>query len=49
MYALSKRTSLYAAFARISEDNGLTNFHVGNATETGTGNKAFNLGVVHNF
>lgn len=47
-YPLSARTSLYVAFARIVNDNG-ANFHVGNATETGTGNKAFNLGCVHNF
>ena len=44
----SNRTSLYVAYARIVNDNGAT-FHVGNATETGTGNKAFNLGCVHNF
>ena len=47
-YPLSKRTALYAAYARIVNDNGAT-FHVGNATEAGTGDKAFNLGVVHNF
>lgn len=45
---LSKRTSLYLAYARIANRNGAT-FHVGNATETGTGNRAFNLGAVHNF
>ena len=47
-YPLSKRTSLYVAFARIVNQNGAA-FHVGNATETGTGDKAFNLGAVHNF
>jgi predicted porin len=47
-YPLSKRTSLYVAFARIANRNGAA-FHVGNATESGTGNKAFNLGAVHNF
>jgi predicted porin len=47
-YPLSRRTSIYAAFARIANENGAA-FHVGNATETGTGDKAFNLGVVHNF
>jgi predicted porin len=47
-YPLSKRTSVYTAWARIVNKNGAT-FHVGNATETGVGNKAFNLGVVHNF
>ncbi len=48
IYPLSKRTSVYTAFARINNDNGAT-FTVGNATAAGTGNKAFNLGVVHNF
>ena len=47
-YPLSRRTAVYVAYARIVNDNGAS-FHVGNATETGTGNKAFNLGVVHNF
>ena len=35
-YPLSRRTSIYAAFARIVNVNGAT-FHVGDATETGTG------------
>lgn len=48
IYPLSKRTSLYGAFARIQNQHGAA-FTVGNATATGTGNKAFNLGVVHNF
>jgi len=48
MYALSKRTSLYTAFARIKNEHGAA-FTVGNATESGVGNKSFNLGVVHNF
>ncbi len=48
IYPLSKRTSVYTAFARIKNDNGAT-FTVGNATAAGTGDKAFNLGVVHNF
>jgi len=48
MYALSKRTSVYSAFARIKNEHGAT-FTVGNATDAGTGNKAFDLGVVHNF
>jgi predicted porin len=47
-YPLSKRTSVYTAFARIQNTNGAA-YLVGNATATGTGNKAFNLGVVHNF
>jgi len=48
VYPLSKRTSLYTAFARIRNENGAT-FTVGNATETGTGTRGFNLGAVHNF
>jgi predicted porin len=47
-YPLSKRTALYTSFARIQNQHG-ANFTVGNATETGTGDKAFNAGVVHNF
>jgi predicted porin len=47
-YALSKRTSLYAAIAHIRNKNGAA-FTVGNATAGGTGNQAVNLGIVHNF
>ena len=45
---LSKRTDVYAAYAVISNDNGAA-FRVGNATDTGSGDKAFNLGMRHNF
>jgi predicted porin len=48
LYGLSKRTDLYIAYARISNDNGAV-FKVGNATDTGSGDKAFNLGVRHAF
>jgi len=48
LYPLSKRTSVYTAFAKINNQHGAA-FHVGNATAAGTGDKAFNLGVVHNF
>ncbi len=48
LYALSKRTSLYTSFARIQNMHGAP-YLVGNATEVGTGTKAFNAGVVHNF
>lgn len=48
LYSLSKRTSVYSAIAKIKNKNGAA-FTVGNATETGTGNRAINLGVVHNF
>jgi predicted porin len=47
-YPLSKRTAVYTAFARIVNHHGAT-FTVGNNSEVGTGDKAFNLGVVHNF
>ena len=47
-YALSKRTDLYAAYARINNKRGAT-FTVGNGTENGSGDKAFNLGVRHTF
>ncbi|HEX7690028.1 MAG TPA: porin [Burkholderiaceae bacterium] len=48
LYPLSKRTSVYTAFGKINNQHGAT-FTVGNATAAGTGNKAFDLGVVHNF
>jgi len=48
IYPLSKRTSVYTSFARIQNHNGQA-ILVGNATALGTGNKAFNAGVVHNF
>ncbi len=53
VYPLSKRTSIYTAYARIHNDNNdfghNAGFTVGNATENGVGTKGFNLGVVHNF
>jgi predicted porin len=48
LYPLSKRTSVYTAFAHIQNQHGAA-YLVGNATDLGTGDKAFNLGVVHNF
>jgi predicted porin len=45
---LSKRTDIYIAYAVIDNRNAAA-FTVGNATDTGTGDKAFNLGVRHNF
>jgi predicted porin len=48
LYGLSKRTDLYVAYAKISNANGAV-FKVGNATDNGTGDKAFNLGVRHRF
>ncbi len=48
IYTLSKRTNLYAAYGEINNDGGAT-YTVGNNSENGTGNKAFNLGVRHTF
>jgi predicted porin len=48
LYGLSKRTDLYLAYARISNANGAV-FKVGNATDNGSGDKAFNLGIRHTF
>lgn len=47
-YGLSKRTNLYAAYGYISNDGAAT-YTVGNNSENGTSNKAFNLGVRHVF
>ena len=47
-YSLSKRTTLYTAYAKISNSNGGF-YTVGNAGNSGIGNSAFNLGVRHTF
>jgi predicted porin len=47
-YALSKRTDLYTAYARIKNKNGAS-YTVGNAIEPGSGDKALNLGIRHTF
>ena len=47
-YALSKRSDLYTAYGHISNKNGAA-FVVGNATDNGTGNSGFNLGMRHQF
>jgi len=47
-YALSKRTNTYVAYAKIKNKNGAA-YTVGNNTEAGSGNKAFNLGIKHTF
>ncbi len=47
-YSLSKRTNVYAAYGYISNDGAAT-YTVGNNSENGTSNKAFNLGVRHVF
>ncbi len=48
-YALSKRTNLYAAWATIDNKRGGVLYKVGNNSETGTGDRAINLGVRHTF
>ena len=48
VYSLSKRTDLYSSYAHISNSNGAS-YTVGNATDKGTGNSAFNLGILHSF
>ena len=47
-YAWSRRTSTYLAYARINNRNG-AGYTVGNDTEAGSGNAAFNLGVRYTF
>ena len=47
-YALSKRTSTYASYAKIKNKNGAT-YTVGNNSNLGSGDKAFNVGVRHSF
>jgi len=48
LYPLSRRTSIYTAFAHIVNRNG-AGYFVGNGTETGTGNSGFDLGVLTSF
>ena len=47
-YTLSKRTNIYAAWASIDNKNGAS-YTVGNNSEAGSGDSAFNLGVRHIF
>jgi predicted porin len=47
-YTLSKRTNLYAAYGHINND-GAAKYTVGNNSENGTSDTAFNLGVRHTF
>ncbi|MCU6500072.1 porin [Rugamonas sp. A1-17] len=47
-YALSRRTELYGAFARIQNRNG-AGYTVGNATGAGHGDRAINIGLRHAF
>ncbi|MES2263963.1 MAG: porin [Pseudomonadota bacterium] len=48
LYGLSKRSDLYTAYGHMDNRNGAT-FKIGNATEAGSGNAAFNLGMRHIF
>lgn len=47
-YALSKRTSVYTSYAKIKNLRG-AGYTVGNNTDTGSGDVAFNAGVRHTF
>jgi predicted porin len=47
-YAVSKRTELYAVYAKISNQRG-AGYTVGSAIEGGTGNRALDLGIKHAF
>lgn len=47
-YALSKRTNVYASWASIDNKRGAI-YSVGNNSEAGTGDSAFNIGVRHLF
>lgn len=47
-YSMSKRTNLYTSYGRVNNKNGAT-YTVGNATEPGTGDKTFNIGIRHSF
>jgi len=47
-YALSKRSDFYASYAKIHNKNG-ARYTVGNASDSGRGDAAFNLGFRHGF
>jgi len=47
-YALSKRTSTYASYAKIKNKNGAV-YTVGGNSDAGSGDKAFNVGLRHSF
>ncbi len=47
-YSLSKRTNLYASWANIDNKRGAI-YSVGNNSETGTSDSAFNFGIRHMF
>jgi predicted porin len=47
-YALSKRSSMYTSYGAVLNENG-AGYTVGNNGETGSGDRAFNVGVRHVF
>lgn len=53
IYPLSRRTSFYASYARINNNAPNTSatgfYRVGNSTEQGSGDRAFNFGMRHQF
>jgi predicted porin len=48
LYPLSKRTSLYAAYGSVTNENG-AGYTVANNSESGSGDRASNVGVRHTF
>jgi len=48
LHKLSKRTGVYASYGRIINKNG-AGYTVGNNSNAGTGDKAYNLGIRHAF
>lgn len=48
VYAMSKRTDLYVSYAKIDNKNG-AGYTVGSAIEAGSGDKALQMGIRHNF
>jgi predicted porin len=47
-YAFSKRTNLYTSYGKIHNDSG-ANYAVGTATDSGSGNRGFNVGLRQKF
>jgi len=47
-YALSKRTNVYAVYARIDNRNG-AGYTAGNSSDAGAGNRAASIGISHTF
>lgn len=48
LYALSKRTGLYAAYGHVDNRNG-AGYTIANNTESGSGDTSYNLGMRHSF